>query len=64
MKLALLALLALSFSACSHTTTTWYREFYEPSVRTGKWAQYERDIANKKDPADPSKRALFRETGY
>ena len=65
MKLALLALLALSFSACStQTSINFHREFYEPTVRTGKWAQYERDVANKKDPADPSKRALFRETGY
>ena len=62
MKLALLALLALSLSGCVRSTLNNHREVYEPTVRTGTWAQYERDIANKKDPADPSKRALFRET--
>ncbi len=63
MKLALLALLALSFTGCTRTSlNTTYRETYEPTKRKGAWAQYERDIHNKKDPADPEKRALFRET--
>jgi hypothetical protein len=62
MKLALLALLALSFSGCVRSTLNTHREVFEPTKRHGAWAQYERDIRNHKDPADPSKRALFRET--
>ena len=63
MKLALLALLALSFSGCvSSTLNTNYRETFEPTKRKGEWAQYERDALNRKDPTDPSKRALYRET--
>lgn len=62
MKLALLALLALSLSGCTRSDVNSQREFFEPTVRTGKWAQYDRDVKNRKDPQDPSKRALFRET--
>jgi hypothetical protein len=61
MKLALFALLALSSVGCVRSTLNSHRETFEPTKRKGAWAQYERDIHNKKDPADPSKRALFRE---
>lgn len=60
MKLALIALLAFAFASCTRTLPD-HREMFEPSKRTGKWAQYERDVRNGKDPQDPSKRALFRE---
>lgn len=62
MKLALFALLALSASGCVQSTLNFHRETFEPTKRKGAWAQYERDVKNRKDPADPSKRALFRET--
>lgn len=60
MKLALFALIAFSAAGCTSTLPE-YREFYEPTKRKGAWAQAERDARNKKDPSDPSKRALFRE---
>ena len=60
MKLALFALIAFSAVGCTRTLPD-YRETFEPTKRKGEWAQYERDIRNKKDPADPTKRALFRE---
>ena len=62
MKLALAALLALSFAACTRSTLNTHREVFEPTKRTGAWAQYERDVRNNKDPGDPEKRPLFRET--
>lgn len=62
MKLALAALLTLSFAACTRSTLNMHRETFEPTKRKGAWAQYERDVRNKKDPGDPTKRALFRET--
>jgi hypothetical protein len=63
MKLALVALLAFTFAACTRSTlNNSHRELYEPTKRKGQWAQLERDVRNKKDPADPTKRALFRET--
>ena len=60
MKLALFALIAFSVVGCTKTFPE-HREFYEPTKRKGAWAQYQRDAANKKDPSDPSTRALFRE---
>jgi hypothetical protein len=62
MKLALAALLTLWFAGCTRSTLNMHRETFEPTKRKGAWAQYERDVRNKKDPADPTKRALFRET--
>ena len=63
MKLALFALLALSFagSGCTRSTIESHREVFEPTKRKGEWAQYERDARNRRDPGDPTKRALFRE---
>ena len=62
MKLALAALLALSFIGCTRSTLYSQREVFEPTKRKGPWAQYERDVHNRRDPGDPGKRALFRET--
>ena len=62
MKLAFAALLALSFAGCTRSTLNMHRETFEPTKRKGAWAQYERDARNKKDPGNPEKRPLFRET--
>ena len=63
MKLALAALLTLAFAACTHSSVeNNHRELYEPTKRKGEWAQLERDNLNRRDPGDPGKRALFRET--
>ena len=63
MKLALAALLSLLFAACTRgTLENNHRELFEPTKRKGEWAQYERDYLNQRDPGDPTKRALYRET--
>jgi hypothetical protein len=63
MKLALFALLAFAFVGCTRTIAT-HRETFEPTRRTGPWAQAYRDALNRKDRNHPEKRALFREREY